>query len=185
MWFITQCFGVGFLCSHRAGDSVPLPGPPDPPDMAPDPHDEEDFEGPTVQILVPSWMSLWPRFPCFPWLFNYGRWWGLYCNNVSQYTVHYMLVPPRVIGFNEKTLSLFVIQLRCAVSCKRNVNGCLIPTGRLVIDARKRYYIYWLYFCHMTTSFHLYTDSILVIWRLHSIYILTLFLSYDDFIPSI
>jgi hypothetical protein len=30
----------------------------------------------------------------------------------------------------------------------------------------------------MTTSFHLYTNSILVIWRLHSIYIPTLFLSY-------
>ena len=30
-----------------------------------------------------------------------------------------------------------------------------------------------------------YTDSILVIWRLHSIYIPTLFLSYDDFMPSI
>ena len=40
MWLITQCFGLGFRGSHRAGDSVPLPGPPDPPDMAPDPHDD-------------------------------------------------------------------------------------------------------------------------------------------------
>ena len=48
------------------------------------------------------------------------------------------------------------------------------PKGRL---ARKRYIssIYRLYSCHMMTSFHLYTDSILVIWRLHSIYIPTLF----------
>ena len=45
MWCITQCFGVGFRGSHRAGDSVPLPGPPHPPDMAPDPHDDGDFEG--------------------------------------------------------------------------------------------------------------------------------------------
>ena len=92
---------------------------------------------------------------------------------------------PEIYWIWRKTLFLFVIQLRCAVSCKRNVNGCLIPTGRLVMDARKRYIssIYWLYSCHMTTSFHLYTDSILVIWLLHSIYIPTLFLSYDDFIP--
>ena len=33
--------------------------------------------------------------------------------------------------------------------------------------------------------YQVYADSILVIWRLHSIYIPTLFLSYDDFIPSI
>ena len=55
MWFITQCFGVGFRCSHRAGDFVPLPGPPDPPDMAPDPHDEGDFEGPGIyQVYTDS-----------------------------------------------------------------------------------------------------------------------------------
>ena len=84
---------------------------------------------------------------------------------------------PEIYWIRRKTLSLFVIQLRCAVSCKWNVNGCLIPTGRLVIDARKRYIsrIYRHYSCHMTTSFHLYTDSILVIWRLHSIYIPTIF----------
>ena len=82
---------------------------------------------------------------------------------------------PQDLLDSTKDTSLFVIQLRCAVSCKRNVNGCLIPTGRLVIDARKRYSIYRLYSCHMTTSFHLYTDTILVIsWRLHSIYIPTL-----------
>ena len=69
---------------------------------------------------------------------------------------------PEIYWIRRKTLSLFVIQLRCAVSCRRNVNGCLIPTGRLVIDARKRYIssIYRLYSCHMLTSFHLYTDSI-------------------------
>ena len=54
MWFITQCFGVGFRGSHRAGDSVPLPGPPDPPDMAPD----RQYD---------------TLFPCFPGLFMCGR----------------------------------------------------------------------------------------------------------------
>ena len=57
MWFITQCFGVGFRGSHRAGDSVPLPGPPDPPDMAPDPHDEVDFEGPDTRSLLDEFMA--------------------------------------------------------------------------------------------------------------------------------
>ena len=54
MWFITQCFGVGFLGSHRAGDSVPLPGPPD---MAPDPHDDRDFEGPGTRSLLDEFMA--------------------------------------------------------------------------------------------------------------------------------
>ena len=57
MWFITQCFGVGFRGSHRAGDSLPLPGPPDPPDMAPDPHDEGDFEGPDTRSLLGEFMA--------------------------------------------------------------------------------------------------------------------------------
>ena len=57
MWFITQCFCVGFRGSHRAGDSVPLPGPPDPPDMAPDPHDEGDFEGPDTRSLLGEFMA--------------------------------------------------------------------------------------------------------------------------------
>ena len=57
MWFITQCFGVGFRGSHRAGDSVPLPGPPDPPDMAPDPHDDGDFEGPDTRSLLDEFMA--------------------------------------------------------------------------------------------------------------------------------
>ena len=52
MWFITQCVGVGFRGSHRAGDSVPLPDPPDPLDMAPDPHDELDFEGPDTRASI-------------------------------------------------------------------------------------------------------------------------------------
>ena len=60
MWFITQCFGVGFRGSHRAGDSVPLPGPPDPPDMAPDPHDEGDFEGPDTRSLMDEFMDTFP-----------------------------------------------------------------------------------------------------------------------------
>ena len=57
MWFITQCFGVGFRGSHRAGDSVPLSGPPNPPDMAPDPHDEGDFEGPDTRSLLDEFMA--------------------------------------------------------------------------------------------------------------------------------
>ena len=57
MWFITQCFGVGFRGSHRAGDSVPLPGPPHPPDMAPDPHDDGNFEGPDTRSLLDEFMS--------------------------------------------------------------------------------------------------------------------------------
>ena len=62
MWFITQCFGVGFRGSHRAGDSVPLPGPPHPPDMAPpdmapDPHDDGDFEGPDTRSLLDEFMA--------------------------------------------------------------------------------------------------------------------------------
>ena len=55
MWFITQCFGVGFR--GRAGVSVPLPGPPDPPDMAPDPHDEGDVEGPDTRSLMDEFMA--------------------------------------------------------------------------------------------------------------------------------
>ena len=55
--FITQCVGVGFRGSHRAGDSVPLPGPPDPPDMAPDPHDDGDFEGPDTRSLLDEFMA--------------------------------------------------------------------------------------------------------------------------------
>ena len=54
MWCIAQCVGVGFRGSHRAGDSVPLPGPPHPPDMAPDPHDDGDFEGPDTQDVAIS-----------------------------------------------------------------------------------------------------------------------------------
>ena len=50
-------FGVGFRCSHRAGDSVLLPGPPDPPDMAPDPHDDGDFEGPDTRSLLHELMA--------------------------------------------------------------------------------------------------------------------------------
>ena len=57
MWFITQCFGVGFRGSHRAGDSVPLPGPPHPPDMAPDPHDDGDYEGPDTRSLLDEFMA--------------------------------------------------------------------------------------------------------------------------------
>ena len=57
MWFITQCFGVGFCCSHRAGDSVPLPGPPGPSDMAHDAHDEGDFEGPDTRSLMDEFMA--------------------------------------------------------------------------------------------------------------------------------
>ena len=57
MWLITQCFGLGFRGSHRAGDSVPLPGPPDPPDMAPDPHDDGDFEGPDTRSLLDEFMA--------------------------------------------------------------------------------------------------------------------------------
>ena len=41
----------------RAGDSVPLPGPPDPPDMAPDPHDDGDFEGPDTRSLLDEFMA--------------------------------------------------------------------------------------------------------------------------------
>ena len=59
MWLITQCFGLGFRGSHRAGDSVPLPGPPDPPDMAPDPHDDGDFEGPDTRSLVGRDVYIW------------------------------------------------------------------------------------------------------------------------------
>ncbi len=44
-----------------------------------------------------------------------------------------------IYWIRRKALSLFVVQLRCAVSCKWNVSCCLIPTGRLVIDARKGY----------------------------------------------
>ena len=57
MWFITQCFVVGFRCSHQAVYSVPLPGPPDPPDMAPDPHDEGDFEGPDTRSLMDEFIA--------------------------------------------------------------------------------------------------------------------------------
>jgi len=38
-------------------DSVPLPGPPDPPDMAPYPHDEGDFEGPDTCSLMDEFMA--------------------------------------------------------------------------------------------------------------------------------
>ena len=41
-------------------DSVPLPGPPDPPDMAPDPHDEGDFEGPDTRSLMDEFMDTFP-----------------------------------------------------------------------------------------------------------------------------
>ena len=58
MWFITQYFGVGFRGSHRAGDSVPLPGPPDPPDMAPDPHDDGDCEGTDTRSLLDEFMAM-------------------------------------------------------------------------------------------------------------------------------
>ena len=49
--------GVGFRGSHRAGDSVPLPGPPHPPDMAPDPHDDGDFEDPDTRSLLDEFMT--------------------------------------------------------------------------------------------------------------------------------
>ena len=162
MWFITQCFGVGFRCSHQAGDSVPLPGPPDPPDMAPDPHDEEDFEGNNTSSLMDEFMS---KIPVFSLTFYV---WTVMRSQLQQCVqLHSALHAgaPESYWIRRKIFSLFVIQLRCAVSCKRNVSCCLIPTGRLVIDARKGYIssIYLLYSCHMTTSFHLYTDSILVI----------------------
>ena len=54
MWLITQCFGLGFRGSHRAGDSVPLPSPPD---MAPYPHDDGDFEGPCTRSLLDEFMA--------------------------------------------------------------------------------------------------------------------------------
>ena len=54
MWFITQCFGVGFRGSHRAGDSVPPPGSPDRPDMAPGPHDEGDFDRCKEKVYIKS-----------------------------------------------------------------------------------------------------------------------------------
>ncbi len=41
-------------------DSVPLPGPPDPPDMAPDPHDEGDFKGPDTRSLIDEFMDTFP-----------------------------------------------------------------------------------------------------------------------------
>ena len=46
---------------------------------------------------------------------------------------------PIIHWIQRMRVSLFVIQLRCAVSCKLNMNCCLIPTGRLVIDARNSY----------------------------------------------
>ena len=159
MWFITQCFGVGFRGSHRAGDSVPLPGP-------------------------------------------------ICCNNVSHYTVHYMLVPPRFIGFYERhfPFSWYSWGVQwvgsgtwTAAWSRRDASWLtqgkgiypLYTNSILVIWRLHSIYIptlflsyddfipsiYRLYSCHMTTSFHQYTDSILVIWRLHSIYIPTLFLS--------
>ena len=138
MWFITQCFGVGFRGSHRAGDSVPLPGPPDPPDMA--------------------------------------RWWGLYCNNVSHYTVYYMLVPPRFIGFDERHFPFLWYSWGVQWVASGTWTAAWSRRDASWSMQGKRYIssIYRLYSCHMTTSFQLYTDSILVIWRLHSIYILTL-----------
>ena len=42
--------------SHRASNPVPLPGPPDPPGKAPDPHDEGDFEVPDTRSLLDEFM---------------------------------------------------------------------------------------------------------------------------------
>ena len=48
---------LGFRGSHSAGNPVPLPVPPDPPGTAPDPHDEEDFEGPDTRSLMDGFMA--------------------------------------------------------------------------------------------------------------------------------
>ena len=109
-------------------------------------------------------------FPCFPGLFMYGRWWGLYCNNVSHYTVHYMLVPPRVIGFDERHFPFSWYSW-----------GVQWVASGTWTAAWSRRDASW----SMQGKGIRYIDSILVIWRLHSIYILTLFLSYNYFIPSI
>ena len=126
MWFITQCFGVGFRGSHQAGDSVPLPGPPDPPDMVPDPHDEEDFEGPDTRSLMDEFMAKMAQSV-----------------NDEYKNLHALLAtlpdPSVDTGPVAIILTLFLSY------------DDFIPS------------IYRLYSCHMTTSFHLYTNSILVI----------------------
>ena len=122
-WFITQCFGVGFRCSHQAGDSVPLPGPPDPPDMAPDPHDEGDFEGPDTCSLMDEFMAKMAQSV-----------------NDEYKNLHALLAtlpdPSVDTGPVAIILTLFLSY------------DDFIPS------------IYQLYSCHMMTSFHLYTNSI-------------------------
>ena len=64
---LTQCFVLGFRGSHRAGNPVPLPGPPDPPGTAPDPHDERDFEVPnTCSLLDASCCNQWTMLTMCP-----------------------------------------------------------------------------------------------------------------------
>ena len=82
---------------------------------------------------------------------------------------------PEIYWIRRKTLSLFVIQLRCSElqaererlldpdgtprdGCKEGVYIKCIPTLFLSYDDFIPS-IYRLYSCHMTTSFHLYTDS--------------------------
>ncbi len=42
---------------HLAGNPAPLPGPPDPSETAPDPHDEGDFEAPDTRSLLDEFMA--------------------------------------------------------------------------------------------------------------------------------
>ena len=87
-------------------------------------------------------------------------------------TVHYMLVPPRFIGFDERHFPFPWYSW-----------GVQWVAGGTWTAAWSRRDASWS--MQGKGIYQVYTDSILVIWRLHSIFIPTLFLSYDDFIPSI
>ena len=86
--YLTQCVVLGFRGSRRAGNPVPLPGHPDPPSTAPDPHDEWDFEVPDTRSLLDAFMAKLLQSVDDDY-------------HVSYYTVHYMLVYPKFIGFDE------------------------------------------------------------------------------------
>ena len=133
MWFITQCFGVGFRGSHQAGDSVPLPGPPDPPDMAPDPHDEGDFEGPDTRSLMDEFMDTFPFRDTVE-----------VCSELQAERER--LLDPDGTPRDR---------------CKERVYIKYVPTLFLSYDDFMPS-IYRLYSCHMTTSCHLYTNSIIL-----------------------